>query len=568
MRLSEVHGPSITPLLKILLIWLFGVALVIAHHIYGSQLNNRTVHFLTEKPTATQIFQSQPGASAVGTTIAYLVSAALSTSVGIAFIQCAWKLVRARALTVGGLDALWSAPYSYWSFFEWDFWRTARGVVLVAILMRAFPLVVTFAPGTLTVHNVLKSTMTPCDVPSFNFGSNGLLFETLNSAATPYSQPSSLALRTVGATILAGKPFSPTSPCTGNCNYNVEINAPSFNCTSSLKNTSALPSSGDPSHQLAPPPYVAAAFDATPSIQYKGWDFQAHYLDYSHRIPVDPTRQGKDVSCVAYDSTYHINYTFFGSTPSVVIERIEQNQSGTQLSIGTNTFIDGSSSIHSSLFNVTTNYYAVLASLYTYLAGNISASLTGNSLQFTPQPANLAATQTQLVAASGGGNITWADLPTVLESLLQNITLSILTLDRTQTTKTSCMTFSSEQHFTYDAYRLWLVYGPALAVALLCNIVGALALMENGFGATDGFSDFLAATRYSELREVDSRQRVRLKYGMLRGYDGRYAFAKPEDLLDGRNVGTSTATLGQYKEVPLLSREAEGVHARTLARVH
>ncbi|KAJ7872655.1 hypothetical protein B0H14DRAFT_2570159 [Mycena olivaceomarginata] len=54
------------------------------------------------------------------------------------------------------------------------------------------------------------------------------------------------------------------------------------------------------------------------------------------------------------------------------------------------------------------------------------------------------------------------------------------------------------------------------------------------FGATGGFSDFLAATRNSELNELDLNQpeRIKLKYGPVRSEGGRYAFGLPESLSD------------------------------------
>jgi hypothetical protein len=165
--------------LKIALIWLVGYVLAVLHHVYNSQLNDRAVRTLDRHhPTAKDIFLSQQGASAVGTTLANLASAAMAASTAIAFFQCAWYLVRRQSFTVAGLDALWSAPGSQLSFLEWDFVRTAKGVVLIGVAMRLFPLVVTFAPGTLTVHSVGLSDVTQCRVPTLpDFGKHGLLFD-------------------------------------------------------------------------------------------------------------------------------------------------------------------------------------------------------------------------------------------------------------------------------------------------------------------------------------------------------------------------------------------------------
>ncbi|KAJ7278907.1 hypothetical protein C8J57DRAFT_1304914, partial [Mycena rebaudengoi] len=230
-HLSSVHSSPTWPLLKILGIWALGGVVAVAHHVFYSQLRDRPVQaFQYNKPTA--IFHSQEGASAVGTTLAHLASLALATSIGIAFMQATWKLVRSGSFTVADLDAMWCAPNSAMSFLQWNLWKQpmTRGVMVVAAMIRLSSLVVTFVPGTLTVQAVIETRLSQCNVPTFDLGKNALLYESeFNSPLKPYSQPSSLALRLAGATLLGGQPLSPTSPCDGNCTYTISVIAPSFN---------------------------------------------------------------------------------------------------------------------------------------------------------------------------------------------------------------------------------------------------------------------------------------------------------------------------------------------------
>jgi hypothetical protein len=209
------------------------------------------------------------------------------------------------------------------------------------------------------------------------------------------------------------------------------------------------------------------------------------------------------------------------------------------------------SAIHSAWFNATTNYFAVLASLYSYLAGNITVTEGLNAASFAYAPPTIAVANTLLVNAAASsftdGNLAWSthsELPSKMEGLLQNITLSILTgsLDATQTTSTTCIRMESIQLFEYDAHRLWLVYGLGLGAALLCDLVGIAALFRNAFGATDDFSDFLGATRNAELDTLDLKQpgRIRLRYGPVRSEGGRCAFARPENLYEDGGVRRRT----------------------------
>lgn len=198
-------------------------------------------------------------------------------------------------------------------------------------------------------------------------------------------------------------------------------------------------------------------------------------------------------------------------------------------------------------------HHKLLRRAYSYLAGNITVTEGLNAASFAYAPPTIAVANTLLVNAAASsftdGNLAWSthsELPSKMEGLLQNITLSILTgsLDATQTTSTTCIRMESIQRFEYDAHRLWLVYGLGLGAALLCDLVGIAALFRNAFGATDDFSDFLGATRNAELDTLDLKQpgRIRLRYGPVRSEGGRCAFARPENLYeDGGGAETDDA---------------------------
>ncbi|KAJ7455690.1 hypothetical protein B0H11DRAFT_1926077 [Mycena galericulata] len=511
---QQVHGSHYYPLLKILLAWLVALGLSAGHHGFNASLDNRIVQ------SGTLHLHSQAGASAIGTAFAILATAALRMSVGTAYLQCAWKAVRQRAFTVSGLDALWSSPRNALAFFSFDFWSSARGIVLISALPWAFPLIVTFAPGTLTVQSRSDTVSGPCTVPTFDFGSSALLYNTVPDESA-ITRPSPVALEVVGSTLLAGRPTPPTSPCGSHCSYILSANAPSFSCTPGLHDPSRL--TWEPGPFEGPsPPYSAVIIDVTPSGDeiFNGWDFEAQFTDIS--LWMSDLSSTTNLTCVAYNSTYYVNYTFVDSTASVAIDHIDLQQPASQLISGTGPY------------NGTANYYAVLRSMYPYLIGNISVYTIKGDISFSYSPNGLAPTETPLfnapVSSLNDGNLTWSsDLPHALESLVQNITLSMLTgsFDATQTTSVNCIITDTHQHFAYNAHRLWLVYGLGLGTVLLCDLVGIVALFQNSFGATGDFSDFLAATRNTELNDLDLKrpQDIRLKYGPIRSEGGRYTFA-------------------------------------------
>ncbi|KAJ7842883.1 hypothetical protein B0H13DRAFT_2365030 [Mycena leptocephala] len=514
------------PLLKILLAWLVALGLSTGHHGFYASLDNSIVPS-GSGASASLLLHSQAGASAIGTTFAFLVSAALGVSVGTAFLQCAWNAVRQRAFTVSGLDALWSSPHNALAFFYFDFWSSARGIVLISALARS---------GTVSG---------PCTVPTFDFGSSALLHEVMISSMR-YDRPSSVALEVVGSTLLAGQPTPPTSPCGSHCSYILSANAPSFSCSPSLHDPSRLDWAYDLGY--SPPPYSAAIIDVTPSVTegeplFVGWDFEAEFTNYTLWSP-DPSGV-TNLTCVAYNSTYHVNYTFVSSTASVAIDHIVLHQPASQLAANSEGYHLPNFTTPMAWYNATANYYGVLYSMYPYLIGNMTVYTGQDDIFLIYAPTSgLSLTEMSLFNAPASsidsGNLTWSsDLPRAMESLLQNVTLSILTgsLDAAQTTSATCIVTDILQHFAYNAHRLWLVYGLGLGIALLCDLVGVVALFQNPFGAAGGFSDFLAATRNTELNGLDLKQpqHIRLKYGPVRSEGGRYAFARPENLCNGNS---------------------------------
>ncbi|KAF8155141.1 hypothetical protein K438DRAFT_2026530 [Mycena galopus ATCC 62051] len=548
------HG-HIVPLLKIVLAWVSALALASGHHAFYASLDN---HSVTSGTTVSLLVYSQVGASAVGTTFAILVSSLLAASAGTAFLQCAWRAARKHAISISGLNAMWSSLTNLFAFLSVDFWRTAQGAVIVSALVWTFHLIVTFAPGTVTVETDVATVSGPCQIPTFDWGGTGLLYDVQASASNLYNGPSLLIQRIVGATFLGGQPLPPTSPCGHNCSYLVSTNAPSYSCSVGAQSASALNWTAvdiDPTH--SPPPYFAAGTDITaPGSEnpFSTWDFQAHYTNYTWGRPV--ADGGNNITCIAYNSTYNVNHTFAGTTASVVIDSILPQQIASQMSSNISG-IPGVWSIpgveplvHTAWYNATANYYAILDSIAAYTMGSMTVTIgpTSSIVNFTPGTIQLGEWQMMQAGSSTGTapfspNYTWIpieDIPLMFESLLQNITLSILTgaADGSQSMTTTCFYSDNNTHFVYNKRRLWLIYGLGLGVALLCDFFGIIALFQNkAFGSATGsnFGDFLAATRNPELNELNLNDpgRIRLKYGPVLSEGGRYAFGRPDALAVG-----------------------------------
>jgi hypothetical protein len=164
--------------LKIVGAWLVAVAFAIGHHAFYASLNGKivTTGGIDRNSTASFVVHSQAGASAIGTALASLTAATLGVSAATAFFQGAWFIVRKRAMSISALDALWSAPHNPMSILSWDMWCSVRGVVLLAAVAWAFPLITTFTPGTITVQTRVSTTNSSCSVLAYDFGNNEDLY--------------------------------------------------------------------------------------------------------------------------------------------------------------------------------------------------------------------------------------------------------------------------------------------------------------------------------------------------------------------------------------------------------
>ncbi|KAL8290111.1 hypothetical protein RQP46_003050 [Phenoliferia psychrophenolica] len=122
-------------------------------------------------------------------------------------------------------------------------------------------------------------------------------------------------------------------------------------------------------------------------------------------------------------------------------------------------------------------------------------------------------------------------MPTALQNMMHNITLSLLTLNLNSTSPVNATELNSELAFHYDASQLYGTYIYAIVVSLLVCIGGIHALRENGFAASAGFQTFVDASRNPSMMDPDVLNgKARVRYGEIPGEDGRWGFIKEEYL--------------------------------------
>ncbi|OAA59889.1 hypothetical protein SPI_06087 [Niveomyces insectorum RCEF 264] len=177
---------------------------------------------------------SQTWAIRIGTGLAILHKTALVAVVGMVGAQQVWVTLRRKAMTIGGIDSLFSVldnPLALWSR---DLLAHAKMLVLLAMVAWLLPLVAVVTPATLTVQSRPLASVARLDVPTTNFfdatqwvsaGGAGYIVGASFAIATLFSNVYSSA----GIVHAAAGPPPPASP---NSSYEQIFYGPSYKCIS------------------------------------------------------------------------------------------------------------------------------------------------------------------------------------------------------------------------------------------------------------------------------------------------------------------------------------------------
>jgi hypothetical protein len=103
---------------------LSGATLAIGHHVYYSGLDGTPVASAGHQQWAIRF----------GTAFSFLVKSCLQASAILACGQCVWKVLRNKSLTMGGIDNIFALTSTPFSFLQWELYKEARPVLLVALL--------------------------------------------------------------------------------------------------------------------------------------------------------------------------------------------------------------------------------------------------------------------------------------------------------------------------------------------------------------------------------------------------------------------------------------------------
>jgi hypothetical protein len=144
--------------------YLMAVGLAIGHHLAYQHLDGKAV------------MNSQRWTNRFATAVAFAFKTCLTVSVGLAFQEALWAVVRQRFFKIGSLDKLFTVQSNPLSFLCWEAIIHGFSPLFLAGISWLLPIAVVFTPGTLTVRSSTMLSIQPCSPPIRINASDGMMW--------------------------------------------------------------------------------------------------------------------------------------------------------------------------------------------------------------------------------------------------------------------------------------------------------------------------------------------------------------------------------------------------------
>ncbi|PWY84750.1 hypothetical protein BO70DRAFT_423730 [Aspergillus heteromorphus CBS 117.55] len=468
----------------------------------------------------------------------------LAAALGLAFVQMLWQGLRVRPMRVGDLDAFLSVLANPLYLGQLQLLRVAPIPFLCALVCWCLPIAMVFPAGALTVEPQTLHVLANQSVPTFDPGflGNGTFSGMMAQALwqpddfDAYSGPTNQLTRLARQAIMAGRYLPAPSPCAGDCSYTIDLPGPSFECrNASTPQLARWVNQSYPQTRSWPALYLASAdYGARTNRSQSAFDFALRWqADGGY----------ENLRCRAYESIYTVHLTYTGGQPHTTSE------------------VHPVRPLNSSYLYDDYGMYPQTGSPDARLNATATGA-TGGTVTEIYRRANLAAVQDSLVLALSGyidifllhsqpsantiialselysGSVASPrfDLTGAsLQDLLQNITLSLLTLNQTTVTTTVTSTVPVNVYSFQRPVRLIAPYFACLGVALGFLLGGTHALVRNGISASlTGLFQTLCTTRASARLDdlaaqgclggrenvPDELRELKVMFGEIRGKGG------------------------------------------------
>ncbi|KAJ6581424.1 hypothetical protein B0H19DRAFT_506137 [Mycena capillaripes] len=516
------------PALTIIGSLLAGILFAVGHHLYYSSLSGKAVDSTTA--LAGLKVYDQKWTNHVGTALAFLTKFFFAMCIGAAYLETLWKTARRPlGLSIAGLDASFGLLNNPMNFLSTDLLFSAQILILLAAISWLVPIVTVFTPGALTVTTEFVNGTIPCAIPALDLASTNAAMnlasytQNTHGSSGLLNAPSQSLRRIATTALLEGTYQAPTSPCAAGaavCTYSTSYAAPYFQCSDPvsgpyLDSPSFKPTGG---HTLFNATYIPGTTSGDQMLVAWASD------DINDTVFV--------VTCATMNATYSVDVQHTPGThiiqPSSIVLTGVLNTDPSTLGYQTGPLWEPSNS------NITRSQIlsaAVMVALEDMLVGTITASDSSvEELSITVNQTMVAMSNLGVLSDVSRNFTASADMPELITSLLQNITIGLMASNISDVAETTtCVQSGTQNIYLYHPTTLWPPYAAAAVCALLAAIIGLSAVWVNQTAADTTFTTMIRVTRNTALDAVpdEDPSRVRLRYGLINdGGEQRMAFGQ------------------------------------------
>lgn len=497
----------------------------VLHHIFYRQIHG------TSPPYELQQWYTRAGVAISIFTVACWIGC-----VGICYKQRVWLTLGQKGVKISGIDALWGLTQDPSFFLVGEAWRKSKLAMGLGVIMWILPLSIIFVPGSLTIQPDVHATNQTCMVPTFTppstnespaLSTKDLPLFTIQSGKVGLSMA---VKRTATATAFSGNipdyPLPDGCGGHGNCSYVLSFNAPGYKCDAVT-----------PDEAKKDGPWGQAGFEQLFAISNNSTLIYSAMAD--NQTTVDTSQTATDVGgfwvafrslsedlttiadpsslldpskakemfkegifhCVDYVVSYKdVRFVFVDGHMAVQLSDSEDRGiqyiapvDYTQFSKNNSKVATDGATLNRAVHEYTFSIIEGMMELATTQVFS-TAQVPGTYLVDEDQNAN-------------AGNYVFprADLMLKMEELHRNITFSLLSqsrLESTFSTSSTCESTTNVLIYDYRPLALIATYGTACFLTIIALIVGITSLKSNGFATDFSFSRILCTTRNPVIDEI------------------------------------------------------------------
>ena len=440
-----------------------------------------------------------------------------------AFTQRLWYSLQRmkRGMSLLAIDALFSADQSLLALISREMWRNAFIPTLMAVSIWVMPLIQVVAPTALTIGSLRKTLANShCAVPLLQITDiPEVSYPSLSLFDVDYEgvqfQPSTTARYIVDLTAQSGQQLGWPSPCGFNCTYEVSFAAPAWQCNKTNKTDGPDAhwnenwfngygdgwnySASDPGTNLEYSPIYQANYNSDTSQFWVGATDSVE-LDYSLDMSVKEFLNLHLYVCDIVTMIYNLRVTY-----------IDHQQINEIIDLSYEDKVEIPQSVWDGNLDEPTKNAAILGivSLYSPLVDLVSGYITRDPQERIVSNTSIGSIpplvhvyNSSMASGQEDPYVPDLEIGPLLEKLSQNMSISLLSqpkLDTTTTKITTCTTYETLTVWKFKPAPLIVAYLCAVGVAMMSLVIGGLALVATGVARDRSFSSIVRSTRHHDL---------------------------------------------------------------------